>query len=219
MKTVHPGVVKPIFRCSYCSELFSNGDALSSHVRMNHKCECYQCSVCSRAFSINRSLVIHMRTHSGEKPYQCTICEKKFSHTSSLQYTPEKTHRKKSLTNVRFVIRILPIGIALLHISLHTPVKNHIGVPFVSRAFIYRNSLSAHMRTHTCNGEKSHKCSVCGNGFTHAYGLSLHMRTHTCNGEKSHKCSVCGNGFAHAYGLSLHMRTHTGRKNLCVCCL
>ncbi|XP_031746881.1 RB-associated KRAB zinc finger protein isoform X1 [Xenopus tropicalis] len=59
-------------------------------------------------------------------------------------------------------------------------------------------------------GEKIHKCNVCGKQFGYKCYLTVHLRTHT--GEKPHKCDECGKYIASKAKLIIHQRTHTGEK-------
>ncbi|NXL70099.1 ZSC32 protein, partial [Leptocoma aspasia] len=52
--------------------------------------------------------------------------------------------------------------------------------------------LGVHEQLH--NGERAHKCSKCGKGFSQNSNLICHMRLHT--GERPYMCEECGKNFS-----------------------
>ncbi|XP_044117178.1 zinc finger and SCAN domain-containing protein 31 [Neovison vison] len=76
------------------------------------------------------------------------------------------------------------------------------------KGFTQSSVLVQHRRTHT--GEKPYECEECGKTFSQRSGLIEHQRSHT--GEKPYKCKECGKAFRASNGLVRHRRIHTGEK-------
>ena len=77
-----------------------------------------------------------------------------------------------------------------------------------SKTFARRDSLQAHVRTHT----KPFTCGKCGRSFARPDSLVAHARNHAGHSDRPFKCVECGKGFGVAQALQTHMRIHTGER-------
>ena len=61
---------------------------------------------------------------------------------------------------------------------------------------------------HVRFGEKTSKCSECGNVLNQSSSLTQHQRIHTR--EERYKCNKCGKGVHQSLNLRRHREIHTG---------
>ncbi|XP_023245436.1 zinc finger protein 436-like [Copidosoma floridanum] len=66
-------------------------------------------------------------------------------------------------------------------------------------------NVCGHKRIHT--DDKSYKCQVCLQSFSHKHYLIRHKKTHA--GEKPHICQVCLKSFLQKSDLTKHKKYHS----------
>uniref|UniRef100_A0A8C4RAF0 C2H2-type domain-containing protein n=1 Tax=Eptatretus burgeri TaxID=7764 RepID=A0A8C4RAF0_EPTBU len=87
-------------------------------------------------------------------------------------------------------------------------VKKSHKCPICGKGFSEKSRVRLHMKSHM--EKRPHECLVCGKTFIQSSHVKSHMRMHT--GERPYKCTICSKAFAEKYALKIHMRVHTGER-------
>ena len=91
-----------VFKCTKCSESFSDFDRLKSHLKAAHDSEWpWICGFCDLVLLYDLEFEVHVRQHTEKSPYDCPLCSRLFSDNSRLrehlarQHLPSKEDQKQ----------------------------------------------------------------------------------------------------------------------------
>lgn len=79
-------LVKKVFDCRHCGEIFPQKKVLKVHLHEAHKM-LEECPQCGKIFSTPKSLRLHILcTHQNSAPRKCELCQKSFGSNSNWNY-------------------------------------------------------------------------------------------------------------------------------------
>ncbi|XP_007544392.1 uncharacterized protein LOC103132521 [Poecilia formosa] len=190
-------------QCGECGRVFSNSNALESHVSLHKIYRPFSCKLCGKYFPDSKTFKRHDRVHRNGRIHVCQHCGKGFVYRFGLSKHIQMVHGR-----IRpFICQVCGNGFYTkrdveIHIRIHTgekPFQCHI----CERRFTRKVELNVHLRWH--NGEKRHWCQYCGKGFLDYNNLKRHKYTHT--GEKPYSCPHCPKNFSQTGHLKKHVKT------------
>ncbi|XP_054897225.1 uncharacterized protein LOC129367044 [Poeciliopsis prolifica] len=190
-------------QCGECGRVFSNSNALESHVSLHKIYRPFSCKLCGKYFPDSKTFKRHDRVHRNGRIHVCQHCGKGFVYRFGLSKHIQMVHGR-----IRpFICQVCGNGFYTkrdveIHIRIHTgekPFQCHI----CERRFTRKVELNVHLRWH--NGEKRHWCQYCGKGFLDYNNLKRHRYTHT--GEKPYSCPHCPKNFTQTGHLKKHVKT------------
>ena len=110
----------------------------------------------------------------------------------------------------RWKFEILPMILVLLKISrlrmklMILTSKHQLNTNVM---FVMQNLTIVH------EGQRDHKCEICGNYFSGSQQLKKHMEA-VHEGKKDHKCVICGKSFSFKKNLRRHINiVHEGKRD------
>ncbi|KAM4750127.1 uncharacterized protein FYW61_000302 isoform 2-T2 [Anableps anableps] len=190
-------------QCGECGRVFSNSNALESHVSLHKIYRPFSCKLCGKYFPDSKTFKRHDRVHRNGRIHVCQHCGKGFVYRFGLSKHIQMVHGR-----IRpFICQVCGNGFYTkrdveIHIRIHTgekPFQCHI----CERRFTRKVELNVHLRWH--NGEKRHWCQYCGKGFLDYNNLKRHRYTHT--GEKPFSCPHCPKNFTQTGHLKKHVKS------------
>ncbi|XP_023189776.1 uncharacterized protein LOC102225017 [Xiphophorus maculatus] len=190
-------------QCGECGRVFSNSNALESHVSLHKIYRPFSCKLCGKYFPDSKTFKRHDRVHRNGRIHVCQHCGKGFVYRFGLSKHIQMVHGR-----IRpFICQVCGNGFYTkrdveIHIRIHTgekPFQCHI----CERRFTRKVELNVHLRWH--NGEKRHWCQYCGKGFLDYNNLKRHRYTHT--GEKPYSCPHCPKNFTQTGHLKKHVKS------------
>jgi len=210
--------VDKTFKCNMCDKEYDVCRNLLLHKRQCHPE--HKCVTCGRLFPSRSILLLHQPSHSSEKHFSCDKCEatfrykqylythKKNVHPDSLQILMNKDEVGRNVNQCEICGKTFPYKNTLrAHVNTHTRAKSY-ACDVCGKTFGNRDHLKYHCKIHT--GDRSFTCDVCGKAFIKSWDLKQHQRTHT--GERPYECGVCGKAFTQRSTLTIHKRLHTGER-------
>jgi len=155
---------------------------LGSHPDSYH----YKCDLCPDSFKSLMKLIDHHQIHFSSESFHCT-CDNKVKverNLSKYMQSGHKTMDKPVTVTEKFQCDLCDKfcntkGHLKLHLRQHLEIRPRIYQCLeCPKAFMDRDALKKHMRTHILNPHtlKSHKCSQCGAGFKVANNVKRHLR-------------------------------------------
>ncbi|KFM74220.1 Zinc finger protein 778, partial [Stegodyphus mimosarum] len=218
--------------CELCSKLFSLKRGLNQQLLTATNEELYPCEACRESFKEKVNLQDYSQIYTGKNPHSCGICgifcrDKQYLqkhllvHTADEPLTYGKPHSDKE--SMKSLIRkqsdekfykcdykceacnkFFKIKLCFdKHMKFHTGVAPNV-CTICGRAFIRKNSLTLHLRTHTNENKKTYTCEICNESFGKRSLLINHIQ---CNHikEKLHLCKRCGKLFKERQDLTEHL--------------
>jgi len=184
-KRVHLNIRE--FKCPTCNKEFSAERHLKQHTLVHTGLKLHTCELCGTSFKQKPHLKSHIKhVHEGVKRIkidrnmnvQCGKCGKLCFNQQSLQIH-EKTHTGSLAERKTFTCNFCSAAFTTAqnlkgHIkSVHEGVKPY-SCQICDRAFAYKDTLEAHMPTHT--GEAAYKCENCEKSFKQRSSLCTHRK-------------------------------------------
>ncbi|XP_061520601.1 zinc finger protein 408 [Phycodurus eques] len=165
--------------CEHCGKTFARRSSLRDHRLLYCSGLIYtqppklQCTLCPKLLANSGSLSNHMKLHTGEKPHICQHCGKSFSQKGNLNS----------------------------HLRIHNG-ERPFPCPECDQRFAQKAELCRHRLSHT---GASFLCSYCGKSLRDPHTLKSHERLHT--GDRPHRCTICGKGYTMATKLRRHIKS------------
>ncbi|XP_063629506.1 zinc finger protein 90-like [Cydia splendana] len=150
---------KKAYKCSYCSEAFSEEVSLQAHKRKHTGEKSFKCDQCGYTSTQERYLLSHKASHINVRPYKCSQCDFACA-------------KKDELINHKVIIH-----------SYEPPFKCEV----CSFAAESNKTLQLHKATHT--GAETYKCSTCNYTTLRRDNLTQHEARHAAKRFKCDKCS------------------------------
>ena len=221
---------KKVKRCCACNATFSFGNNrhLMKHVVKVHEGKPYRCSFCSDCFSEKEELVKHkLSVHEGKKlAFKCAICHADFALKSTLKTHMEAVHEDiESMAQKPVKERVKCLQCDKTY-SNRKELENHVEVVHLQLKkfqcdqcplnFASKNGFEYHVASK--HEKKEHSCTQCDRIYKTKIGLKDHvLRFH----EKrlDFKCEYCGKEFPSLAEVNRHVRLiHHGIKVKCDLC-
>jgi len=210
--------------CPECSEKFSKGLELQTHMKMIHNIE----------------MVLQpeeMRGHStNEIDWECDMCSQVFKTEGWLQRHKAKIHGvnipggldplmfangdhdteravSPPMLNTEEGLKALALAAGVDRIA-----QFHCDAPgcfqsFTTEGWLLRHRSRQHAELPSQNsGPRIYPCSQCGKEFGKMSKLTQHMKTHSPEAHYKHPCDICGKKFTRPQHVIRHKLLHTGEK-------
>lgn len=198
--------------CRVCYKTFATLGLLYVHFKNHSVKERLTCQLCNQIFKSRGSLIEHLKLHMGDK------INDKFNVTKWISLV--NRHKENMTTNIS-VEKVDGENLAVdEEISKNFNLDNTLyNCTQCAKSFIYRSSLSFHLKKHDMQNKNGFHCKICNREFKLLVYLKHHKKIH--NEDEKYSCSICLKKFHRKTNLNRHMLNHRQHKEsqyLCYKC-
>ena len=141
----------------------------------------FACKFCDKIYATYAGLYSHIRHHDPDyiPKFSCSICEYKHDNIYHLK-SHQNAHLKKNeqaeiITNVRKLYRK-----DSYYATLYKEKSDTFNCPICDKAYLYRQSLQVHIKTHNPNREYRFNCCFCDLKTDHKGHFLRHINSNNC---------------------------------------
>jgi len=233
-----------MFKCDFCSKLYSK-DHLLKHIKVVHMAEKkYECKICGSKYKTPAILANHELLHADDETrykFSCDICGQRFTQRGNLDghlatHSGDKPY-KCPICDKAFSKMSNLTNHSLIHSSEKPFLCDQCDASFKTKYKLNTHVKVVHLKQlkYQCKycpveynrmdllknhemahtGETPYKCATCGKGFRKKDRLRIHEVLHGSYEEKYiYPCEYCGRRFTQKNNLKTHIKSHHPEANL-----